>query len=152
MRDDYFTHHNEMLLFNPDWVIAPSISFINGKGPRVLTCMDHDGGTNKMYIHPCRWKHNLSSNVPDQLCQTVVQPRILKPMKASSYSTSYQLFKQSGSFNGIDTCSATMFGRFDLPVSLLLNESEGRSLQNRPDLVCHVSKLQEEVCSIYDYC
>ena len=144
MRDDYIRDEDDdedMLLFNPLWKIMPSLAFVDGKGPVILTCVEHTGGTTKMYIHPCRWKHNLPSKHSDQVCQTVMEPRLIRPTRSSAYSTSYQMFQQCGTFNGIDTCSATMHGRFDLPPSLLLQESESRSIYNRSDINAHLSSL-----------
>jgi hypothetical protein len=132
-----------MWIFNPEWKILPSIAFVENRGPVVLTCYEHDGGTSQFMIHPCRWHHNLSSRKPDQLCQAVVQPRILKPVKASKYSTSFQMFHQTGTFNGIDTCSATSYGNFHFR-SKLMAESEARSISNRPDINAHLSKLRSE--------
>ena len=53
------------------------------------------------------------------------------------------MFNQNGTFNGIDTCNAVLFGRFDYN-SELLKESEARSLYNRPDIVQHMKKLRSE--------
>ena len=55
-RDDYvrFADEYEVWLLNPDWKVLPSIAFVEGKGPCILTCRNHNGGTNKMYIHPPR--------------------------------------------------------------------------------------------------
>ena len=86
IREDYICgedKEDELLLFNPDWKISPSIAFVEGKGPVILTCYDHNGGTKKLMIHTCKWKHNLASKHPDQLCQAVIQPRLLKPVSDS---------------------------------------------------------------------
>ena len=50
-------------------------------------------------------------------------------MKACKYSNSFQMHEQRGTFNGIDTCNVTSYGRFDF-CSKILNESEGRSIGN----------------------
>ena len=47
-------------------------------------------------------------------------------------------------FLGIDTCTASSYGRFDLPNSFLLNESESRSLFNRHDIDIYLQTLQKE--------
>jgi hypothetical protein len=146
IREDYIcdeTDEQDCWFFNPEWQILPSVSFVTGRGPVILTCNEHNNGTNLFMIHPCRWQHNLSSKQPDQLCQAVIQPRIIKPIKASKYSIGFQMFQQSGSFNGIDTCSATSYGKFDFN-SKLIRESEARSITNRPDINFHLSKLREE--------
>ena len=146
IREDYIRDEedDDFLLFNPEWKVMPSIAFVSGKGPVILTCKEHDNGTENLMIHTCRWKHNLPSKNPDQLCQAVIQPRLLKPMKASKYSFGYQMFQQTGTFSGIDTCTASSYGRFDLPKSMLLNESESRSLFNRHDINIHLQTLQKE--------
>ncbi len=147
IREDYIRDEDgdeqDFLLFNPEWAVVPSIAFVDGRGPMVLTCSDHNNGSNLFMIHPCRWHHSLASNQPDQLCQAVIQPRTLKPIKASKYSIGFQMFHQAGSFSGIDTCSATSYGRFDFN-SKLIREAEARSIRNRPDINLHLSKLREE--------
>ena len=146
IREDYIRDDNDekdYLFFNREWKIVPSLAFVNGKGPLILTCNEHNGGTKLFMVHPCRWQHNLPARKPDQLCQAVMQPRILRPMKASKYSTSFQMFNQTGTFNGIDTCSATSYGNFDF-ISKLTAEAEARSIFNRSDINAHLSKLREE--------
>ena len=144
-REDYLNEERNDVcwLFNPKWKILPSISHIPGKGPCVLTCKDHNGGTKKFMIHTVQWQHNLPSKQPDQLCQAVVNPRTLKPVKPSKYSTSYQMFQQTGTFNGLDTCTHTSYGNFDF-TSKLNNEAEARSLANRPDINAHLGKLSKD--------
>ena len=94
-------------------------------------------------MHPCFWQHNLASIIPDHIFQAVIQPRILKPVKASKYSTSCQIFHHSGTFDDIDTCSATSYWNFD-SASKLLVESEARSIFNIPDINARLKKLMSE--------
>jgi hypothetical protein len=150
-RDDYirFDDDYDKWLLNPDWEVRPSISFVPGKGPVVLTCRDHMNGTKKLMIHPPRQpSHILPSSQPDQLCHAVVKPRIIRPMKSCAYSNSYQMHEQRGTFNGIDTCSVASYGRFDF-CSKLLNDSECRSIKNRPDINALLSTLcKDKVISV----
>ena len=54
--------------------MLPSLEFINGKGHEVLTCSDHNSGTNKQYIHaPNQPYHILPSEKGDHLCHAVVK-------------------------------------------------------------------------------
>jgi hypothetical protein len=53
------------------------------------------------------------------------------------------MFYQTGTFNGIDTCSASSYGNFDFR-SKLSAESEARSISNHLDIHAHLSKLREE--------
>lgn len=62
-------------------------------------------------------------------------------MKASKYCNIYQIHEQRGSFQGIDTCDITDFGNFSL-CYLLLDESESRSIMNRPDINCLLDNLE----------
>ena len=94
-------------------------------------------------IRTCNWKHNLLAKRPDKVCQAVVNPRLLKPVKASKYSTTFQLFQQTGSFNGIDTCSATSYDNFNFDSKLSM-EVEARSISNRHDLNEHLNKLTQD--------
>ena len=134
---------HDRFLFNPLWEVMPSIAYVEGKGQCMLTCNAHNGGTKKLYVHPCRWKHTLPAKRADQLSLVVVQPRILRPVKACKYTNTYTMFKQTGNFNGIDTCSASSYGDFS-EISLLSSEAEARSIYNRPDINAHLSKLTKE--------
>lgn len=137
--DDYECH-----LFNPKWTPRPSIVFVENRGPVVLTCCHHNNGTTKFYLHPPRQpKHILTSKRGDQLCHAVVRPRTIRPMKASKYCTSFQMHEQQGSFQGVDTCSVTSFGDFSKS-SILLDESESRSIVGQPDINALLQKLQKQ--------
>ena len=98
----------------------------------VLSCREHHKVTNKQYLHtPRQPNHILPSGKGDQLCHDVIKPRTIKPMRASKYSNIYQMHEQRGSFQGVDTCDVTDFGDFSF-TSVLLDESESRSVKNRP--------------------
>ena len=91
IREDYVRNEGnyDHLLSNPRWIISPTIAFVEGKGPIVLICRDHDGGTSKLYIHPPRTASILPAPKGDQLCHVVARTRCLKPIKASMYNTSF---------------------------------------------------------------
>ena len=115
-RDDYVRDSDEDyedLLLNPAWKVLPSLAYVEGKGPEVLTCREHNKGTNKQYVHtPRQPYHIIPSEKGDQLCHAVVKTRLIKPMRAAKYSNIYQMHEQRGSFQGIDTCDVTDFGDF----------------------------------------
>ena len=120
-REDFVRHANdyEYWLLNPSWRVKPSIA-ICSEGVFVLTCRDHNGGNDKYMLHPPRQPfHILPSKQPDQLCHAVIKPRTIKPMKACKYSNSFQMHEQRGTFNGIDTCNVTSYGRFDFCSKIL---------------------------------
>ena len=144
-REDYVREEGDedCWQFNPKWKVLPSISWVDGKGPCVLTCNEHDHGTKLHFIHPCRWKHHLPARRTDQLCQAVVKPRIVRPVRVSKYCSTFQMFQQNGTFNGLDTCSNTTYGNFD-SISKLSAEAEARSIANRPDINAHLTKLRKE--------
>ena len=54
------------------------------------------------------------------------------------------MFNHGGSFNGIDTCSMTNFGKFGF-YSSLLNEAESRSIVNRPDINALINHLMKNI-------
>ena len=94
-RDDYVrdsTDEYDVLLLNPEWRVLPSIAFIEGKGPHVMICREHDDGSKCFYIHPPRVpSHIIPSAKGDQICHAVIKPRLIKPMKAMQYSNTYQI-------------------------------------------------------------
>ena len=101
-------------LFNPDWLVSLSIAFKSKYGPRDMVCRDHDNGCPKMMVNlPQQPSHNLPSKRSDQLSHVIIQPRSIKTVRVATYSTSFQMHEQRGSFSGIDTCSITNVGKFD---------------------------------------
>eukprot|EP00957_Ditylum_brightwellii_P149997 11423897-Ditylum_brightwellii.AAC.1 len=93
-----------------------------------------------MYRQPLHIPH---SGKPDQLCHAVIRPRTMQQMKARSYSNSFSIFEQKGTFLGIDTCSVTNLGDFSF-CSKLLHDAETRSLKNRPDMNIILLQLAKE--------
>ena len=145
-RDDFirFDDDYDCWLLNPKWKVRPTILIDPEKGASVLSCRDHNGGSQKLMLHLPRQPHHiLPCSHPDQLCHGVIKPRTIHPLKASTYSISYQMHEQRGSFNGIDTCNITNYGRFDF-CSKLLYDAECRSIGNRPDINSLLSKLCDE--------
>ena len=53
------------------------------------------------------------------------------------------MHEQRGSFQGIDTCDVTDFGDFSF-CSVLLDESESRSIINRPDINSLLDNLEQD--------
>ena len=147
-REDYVRGSIEdydCILLNPEWKVLPSVAFIDDKGPYILTCRHHDGGTNKAYIHtPRQPYHVIPSEHGDQLSHAVIKTRFIKPMKAKKFSNTYQMHEQRGSFQGIDTCDVTDYGNFGI-CSVLLEESESRSIMHRPDINSLLDRLGNDM-------
>ena len=127
-RDDYlrgYINDYDCILSNKKWRVMPCLVITKNDGPTIMTCRNHNKGTNKMYIHPPRSPHNhaLSSKQGDKLCQVVNKTRTISPMKAAQYSNTYQMHEQRGSFQGVDTCDVTDIGDFSF-TSVFLDESE----------------------------
>ena len=64
-------------------------------------------------------------------------------MKATQYSTQFQMHEQRGTFCGVDTCSLTKFGRYDFTSSLLA-DAESNTIVNRPDINALLTQFVEE--------
>ena len=127
--------------------------FLEDETPVVLTCREHNDGEELYILHTCRVPfHICPAAHADQLSHCVVQSRLVKPMKASKYSTEFQMHEQKGTFNGIDTFSVTQFGKFNIS-SRLLAVSEARSIKNRPDINALLNQLvSEKVClHVFEY-
>ena len=102
------------LLMNPAWKVMPSIAFDEEKGPSVLVCRSHKGGSALEYIHvPTHPVTTLPARFSDQLSPAVVQSRVIQPMRAQKYSISFQMHEMRGSFAGLDSLSLGRFRRFD---------------------------------------
>ena len=101
-RDDYVRFDNEydVWLLNSQWKIKPSITFINGIGPQIMCCRDHHGGCKKMFLHcPRQPNHILPSRYADQPCLAVIKPQTIAPMKANTFSNTFQMHEQKGTFD-----------------------------------------------------
>jgi len=145
VREDYIRDNGDedIWLLNPDWKVMPTISFNEDGIPQIHTCRHHKESESRYMVHACRNPyHILPSAVPDQLCHVCVKPRTVNQMQRKYGSNSYQMFRQDGSFNGIDTCSCTLFGRFDF-CSHLSGENEARAIRHRPDLSALLNQLVE---------
>ena len=70
-------------LLNQNWKTFPSIMFIDGRGPAILICKEHEHGSNVFVIYLCRRKNSLLSKNLDQLCQAVIKLRVIRPIKTS---------------------------------------------------------------------
>lgn len=141
-REDFFREsHNEYdkLLLNPKWTVKPSVGIIDGT-PCFLCCRFHNGGTKKLMVHLCRWEHCLPPPLSDQLCQAVVQPNSLKPMRAATFSHRYQMYQQRFSMKGVESINVSTRCTFGHN-SKLLWESEARSVHYRPDILAHMNQL-----------
>ena len=82
-RDDYVDVSREIcLLMNPAWRVMPSIAFDEEKGPSVLVCRNHKGGSVLDYIHvPTHPVTTLPARFADQLAPAVMQSRVIQPMR-----------------------------------------------------------------------
>ena len=88
-------------------------------------------------------KTQFSRKGSDQIFQAAVQLRISKPVKAPRYSTIFHMFHQTGTFNDIDTYSATRFVNYNFN-SIQSDVDEYRFSMNCPDINDHLNKLIQE--------
>ena len=145
-REDYVRFDNDYScwLLNPEWVVKPSILLKKYCGPVIMTCRDHHKGSRKCMLHIPRCPHNiLPCPFSDQLSHAVIKSRCVAQLKTSKFSNTFRMHFQKGCFNGIDTCNITSHHRFDL-LSLFLNESEARSILQRPDINALMNQLAKE--------
>ena len=133
--------------------ILPSIAFIKDKGPCVLTCRYHNGGSSELYLHPPLnpINDNLCSIRSDQLAPAVVAPRSAKPMKLNKYSTTFQMYEVQGNFDGLDSCHLLSYGNLNHKSDMSFN-SEILQLIGRSDIQKKLDcLLLENKISIDDY-
>ena len=145
-RDDYIRNDGkpDIWLLNPNWKVLPSIAFDENKAPQILCCRHHNSATSGYMVHQPRHPgHILPAAMPDQLAHVCIKPRTVNQFRRNFGSNSYQMFRQDGSFNGIDTCSHTRFGRFDF-CSYISSEDEALCLTHRPDCNALLTSLASE--------
>lgn len=114
------------------------------KGPCVLTCSNHDGGSTEMYIHPPvnPATHQFPSLYTDQLAPAVFMPRLIRNFQKHGFSNSYQVHQIHSGYSGIDTCNIQEVGTFD-KTSGLMYKNEGLIIAQREDLKNHLHLLHE---------
>jgi hypothetical protein len=141
-RDDYVNVEKEIyLLMNPAWRVMPSIVFDIDKGPSVIVCQNHKGGSRLDYIHvPVHPRTTLPAKFLDQLSPAVMQSRVIHSMRVKNYSISFQMHEMRGSFAGLDTLSLGSNRRFDFR-SLITMENEAIALCCRKDVCGLVMRL-----------
>ena len=139
---DFFRDHYDCHINNPKWTAWPSVAFVEGRGLVFLTCSDHNGGTKEKYFFAPRLPHCLPAPCSDQVAPAVIQARTIKPMKARTYNTTYQLNEQRGCFAGIDTCSIRSHGNYSFQ-SHLLATKEALAYSGRADIRGLVGRLVE---------
>ena len=126
-------NHYESVSLHLNWKVLPSM-FIkpNNKGAFCATCCNHSNGTLKKYLHVPRnpFRHNFPSYNVDQLCHTVITPRLISGLKASKYSNTYQMHEQRGCFKGIYTCCIQRYGDKFSYQEPILEENEALSALN----------------------
>ena len=147
-REDFIRNRYKKLLLNPDWPIMPSIVFVDGidgkKVPKVLACRCHDGGTRDYYMHlPKLPYHFIPSKYPNQLAHASIKPRSVCPMQAKKYCTTYQMHRQKGCYQGIDTCDITSVKDFSKS-DVVLQEFQCRSINNRNDINALLTQFHDE--------
>ena len=79
----------------------------------------------------------------DQLYQSIIKPRMIRPMKTSKWSNGHVIFSQGGTMNRLDTWIMTNVDNFDWNSSIL-NESEARFTCGRPNVNAIITKSHEE--------
>ena len=62
------------MIFNPIWIIRPSIYFTRIRGPVILKLQNHDGGSNKNYIHDNFLTEIIISEYGDKLFYALNKP------------------------------------------------------------------------------
>ena len=75
-RDDYIRFdgkYNCWLLNQEEWMVMPSVCFVEGKGMQFMVCKYHKKGSTSAYIHPLHQpNHILLCKYSDQICHAVI--------------------------------------------------------------------------------
>ena len=142
-RSDYLDLDIDMHLHNPNWSVHPTVEFVPGVGPVVLTCDSHDSGTVDKYFHLPKTGCSLPSAAPDVLSHAVLHAKTVHRTKAFRYSTMYQMNKCQGSYSGVECSHITENRRFDF-VSHLTDINEARSYAGRMDIRGLVDRLRRQ--------
>ena len=145
--DDYLRKdpsNYDQCLLNSDWKILSYITLVEGIGSLIIICARHNSRCNQENLHLPRQPHNiLISDKGNQLCHAVIKTRTVKPMKINKYSNKFQIHKQEGLFQGIDIYDVTSIGSFAY-YSVLLDESESRTIACKPDINKLLEKFHRE--------
>jgi hypothetical protein len=68
---------------NPEWECLPSVMFISGKGPKILTCQYHNKCSRSEYIHmPTNPTRNISFESDNFVAPVMTVSRTMQSMKS----------------------------------------------------------------------
>jgi hypothetical protein len=144
IRNDFLSS-KARLLGNLNWSCSPSVMFVKGKGPRLLCCSEHKSTSVLEYIHaPCNPTGVISITGSNQLAPIVPIPRVIKPIRAYQYCTSYEVNKVVGNYNGLDSMYISDQGNFDKQPIEIVAERNALCLAGRSDMRDHIEFLAKE--------
>ena len=125
--------------------------FVEEMIPSTTMCTRHNSECNQDCLHLLPQPHNtLVSNKGYQLFHAVIKTHKFKQMRTKKYSNIFQIHAQRGFFQGIDTCDVTSVGKFAY-LSVLLDESESRTIVCRSDINALLENLHREKLLTADY-
>lgn len=140
-RSDYLSFEIDCHLYNPNWSVHPSVEFVSGKGPLLLTCDTHANGTTQQYFHLPKSSTCIPASNPDILSHAVINTNVIHRTKAFQYSTTYQMNKCTGSYSGVECSYVSENRHFDF-ISHLTDVNEARSYAGRIDIRGLVGRLK----------
>ena len=127
--------YNSFLL-NDDWIVRPSIRFVEGKGIMVIVCREHGSVLTRKRLHfhaPRKPGHTLCSETPCQLCHAVMQPRNIGLPQSKTYNSSFRMNNQISSFGGVSSAQLSTDHTFRRD-SIIHRRDEALSVARRKDI------------------
>ena len=114
------------------------------KGPRLLCCRYHSKKTVYDYVHACRNPlGSISFQESNQIGSVVPVPRILRPLKAYQFCTSYQMNKVVGNYNGLDSMYLSDQGHFEKRLPSIVSSRNYLTIRGRRDIQHHLRRMEQ---------
>lgn len=129
---------------NPKWPLRLCIYNCPEKGPFLLTCRYHDGGSDLMYLHPPMNPMNrgfLPAPIADQIGSIQMVSRTLKTAKKRSKCYTFGVSSAQYTYNGVDSFLLGWNSRFDC-ISTIAGNDEALALYSRPDLRANLDDFE----------
>ena len=141
VRPDWLTSyiHNDMFIIKPHVVID------NVKGLCIATCSFHNGGSNKLFVHPpCNPTGRLPSRNSDRLGPATITYNSYKPAKPNYSSHTYSMGVAKGGFTGISSTTIGCKRKWDIAFGMKEVSRESLCCNNRSDIKPLLQKLVKQ--------
>ena len=118
------------------FIIKPSIYLSSQRGPLIVTCSDHNKGSQLQYVHPPT--NPATGSFPlkysNRLAPAVIQSKVAHPMKAKYSVHTYCIVAEDVGYAGASSQRKGLKRKWDVHAEDTMPSAEGLTAKNRSDV------------------